>query len=635
MEMKKTILPISALLAALIFSQAIVLRAQDKETNFYGNFMFGYRTVDTSGAYDKYKEHINLEKGARLFNFSLTYIATDDLKKLFDRFTLNVNNFGGDPFETFRLSLQKFGRYKFQYDRRKSDYFYNDLQTIAGLRYDAHSFDFSRISDSGLFNLILGTNASVYINFDHFAKSGSSATTFDIEGTQFLMDEPLSEKFTETTVGLDLHVSRYSLIFEERIQDYKNSNGVFLPGYADGGLAAGYQTSLSAFRLNQPYDFKTHVTSFRFNARPVDGLLIRGTAQLSDQDTHLTYSEEAIGTDSFGRNYATAAAGGGEFNRKIQLYDFDTTYFIFNRVAIVGAVRYDTFKQNGSLTVNGEPETADFGFNTLGIEAGLQYEFKPKLVLTVGYRNEQRKLTNLETVTYADKTVRNGLFGNLKWDFRNIKLTVDYQHGNYDDPYTLLSPTLFDRFRATAKCQMKAFSASASYLMNRTRNEVPGGVEFRILFAPDNYSDLLKASNNQFNLRLGYNLAKINAGLGFSLIDFKTDSDRQISFNPYWTGPAGTFPWAIHYEGKSVLWDASFDYALEKNWKVRAYFNSYKNSGFWPLDRTNLKAYLEYTFSAGYVTQIGYRYVNFKEKDSGFNDYKASILEFSFGYRWE
>jgi hypothetical protein len=47
------------------------------------------------------------------------------------------------------------------------------------------------------------------------------------------------------------------------------------------------------------------------------------------------------------------------------------------------------------------------------------------------------------------------------------------------------------------------------------------------------------------------------------------------------------------------------------------------------------KGYIEYTFPGGYITQVGYRYVNFKEKDSGFNDYKANILEFSFGYRWE
>jgi hypothetical protein len=44
---------------------------------------------------------------------------------------------------------------------------------------------------------------------------------------------------------------------------------------------------------------------------------------------------------------------------------------------------------------------------------------------------------------------------------------------------------------------------------------------------------------------------------------------------------------------------------------------------------------VEYTFNNGLVSQIGYRYVDFKEKMSGFNDYSANILELSFGYRWK
>jgi hypothetical protein len=35
------------------------------------------------------------------------------------------------------------------------------------------------------------------------------------------------------------------------------------------------------------------------------------------------------------------------------------------------------------------------------------------------------------------------------------------------------------------------------------------------------------------------------------------------------------------------------------------------------------------------VARIGYRYVDFREKRGGFNDYKANILELSFGYRWK
>ncbi len=33
---------------------------------------------------------------------------------------------------TFSLNIQKYGAYKFRFDRRKSDYFYADMQTVRG-----------------------------------------------------------------------------------------------------------------------------------------------------------------------------------------------------------------------------------------------------------------------------------------------------------------------------------------------------------------------------------------------------------------------------------------------------------------------------------------------------------------------
>jgi hypothetical protein len=645
----KTLL-ISALLAVLVFSQALALQAQEKEKNFTGNFSFGYRAVDTSGAYEKYREHINLDTGVRLFNFNLTYLATDDLKTLFDRIDMNVTNFGGDPFETFRVSIQKYGTYKFQFDRKKSDYFYGDLyENGSGGLVDYHRLDFNRISDSAVFNLTLSKAINVYLNYDRYTKSGDSVVAFDINRLEAEADKPLSEKLSEVAIGLDLHVSRYGLVVEGRRQEYKNTNSFFVPGYVDGGPGATYPSALDHFRMDQPYDFTSNITSFRLNARPLDNLIFKGSARLSKQDTHLSYSEQASGIDYLDSSFMTDLSGMGKFKREIQLYDGDLTYLLFNKLAVIGGIRYSKFSQNGSLTVEGAAETVDFGFNTLGIEAGVQYQFSPKFTLTAGYRHEKRELTSpgsedeegesaepvFETATYADATVRNGLFGNIKFDLKALKLTLDYQHGAYDDPYTLISPTMYDRFRATAKYQIKGFNVSATYLMSRTKNEIDGGVNFRVKYTDDNYSDLWKSSNDQFNLRLGYGVAKFSAALGYSLINFKSNTNRQVKYNPYWSGPGGTFLWKINYEGKSTLLDASVSYALNPNWKVGGYVNSYKNSGFWPIERTMFKGYVEYAFTGGFVSQLAYRWYDFKEKDGGYNNYKAGILEFSFGYCWE
>ena len=635
--MRKTPTAFLAPLLAVVLALAPALSAQDKDKNFSGSLSFGYRAVDTNEnvpGYNKYKEQINLASGVRLFNLSLTYMASEGLKKYFDRIDLNVVNLGGDPFESFSLNIQKFGTYKFRFDRRKSDYFYADMQTIAGgAYYDARRLDYTRIHDSGEFNVTLTSNVNLFLNFDRYTKEGQNTTAYLSNQSDYMLDQPVSEKMTETGFGLDVHVPRYSLLFEQRYQKYNSDNTTYLPAFADSpeGVA-----DLDSFLQNLPYEFKTTASTFRFSARPFDNLLRKGSARLSTQKTSLSYNEQAVGVDYLSAGYQYQLAGQGSFNRKMELYDLDLSYLIFSKLAVVGAFRYDTFDQTGSFMLTGVTSLQDFGFKTRGIEAGLQYEFTPRFVLTLGYRNEQRKLSNLETAEGADQTTHNGFFGNLKWDLKNLHVTADYQHGRNENPFTLISPTSFDRFRTTARWQLSKFNLSASYLMTRVKSDVPGGLNFLINYGDDNYNDLWKSSNDQINLRLGYHGDKLNFSLGYAYIHAKQDSTRLVSYPASWAGAPGTFSWVIAYLGNSTLLDATASWTLSPDWKVGLYASSYENSGFWPIDRTMLRAYVEYLLSGGFAAQIAYRYAHFTESLSGgANNYNANIVEFSFGYRWD
>ncbi len=623
--MRRKFLLTVIILSAFVLSLTFSLQAQEKENSktFSCKLSFGYRFVDTSGALSKYKEDINLDDGARLFNFNLTYTPEGKLKTLLDRIDLNVYNFGGDPFETLGLSIQKYRKYKFQYNRKKSTYYYEDLHAPGGHLYDLHTFNFDRIADSGLIKIWLGSNANLYMSFDRYTKKGDSVTTFDINRIEFEFDKPIREDSKEVAVGIDMQFQRFSFVLEERFLDYKNTNSLFLPGYADGGAGARYPSSLDYFYLNQPYDFKTNTRTLKINARPLDNLLIAGSIRLITQDMNLTYSEDVDGVSYLDRSFAYSFSGEGNFDREIQLYDLDISWLLFNKLAIVGTVHYHDFDQYGSLTIDDEKEIADLDFNTLGFEGGLQYQFSPKFALTLGYRNEARELEGIETVTYEEKTQRNGGFGNLKLALsRAFKLTLDYQIGSYDDPFTLISPTDFKRFRATAKIRGKQFNASASYLRNDSESKI--------------YEKRWDSIKTQLNIRIGYNDEKIKLSGGYSFINVEHKGARTIKYRPSWTG-GGSFLWDILYEGESNLFDASASLNLDNKWRIGAYTNIYSNKGFWEISRTTFKGYLEYAFEGGYITQIGYRFVDFKEKssDAGFNNYKANILEISFGYRWE
>ncbi len=620
--MRRRKILLAVLSGALAFSLVFSLLAQEKEENFQGNFRLGYRVVDTSGADFKYMEDINLKEGVRLFEFSLHYAPGEKFAKLFDRMDIHISNFGGDPFETLRLAIRKYGSYRFRYDRKKASYFYHDLHEAgSGLLYDQHTFAFDRIMDSGLFTIDLGKTANLYLNFDLSTKAGESTTTFDLNRVEYEFNKPVSEESRVVAVGVNVHFNGYSFVLEEKIEDYETSNSLFLPGYADGGPGARYPSSLNYYFLNQPYDFKVSTHTLKFNSRPFPGLLVAGSARLSDQDLNLSYSEDADGVDYLGFPFRYSLSGTGSFKRRVQLYELDVSCLLTNRLVAVGAVRYHDFEQDGSFTVDSSAESMALGFDTLGLEAGLQYQFSPRLALTLGLRHETRDLQDAETVTNETQSLRSAFFGNIKWDLRRVgSLTLDYQRGYYDGPYTLISPTLHDRLKATAKVRFKQFDFTGSCLLVKAENEIP--------------SELWESSRTQLKLRLGYRAEKVKVSAGYALIDVEHRSERTIFYPPSWAGP-GTFPWSIHYEGKSHLLDGSLSLSLAEKWTVGTYANFYTNRGFWEISRTQARAYVEYTLAGGLNAQLGYRFVDFEEKISGFNDYQANIVEISFGYRWK
>jgi hypothetical protein len=613
---------LTAVSFVLGFSLAFSSPAEEEAKNLNGNLLFGYRFVDTTGTIERYKQDINLDDGLRLFNFSLQILPNDTFKNLFDRIDIDMNNFGGDPYETFRLAVHKTGKYRFQYDRRKSTYFYADQYMPDGNQlYDPFTFDFDRTMDNIYFKLDINKNIDFYANFDRYGKKGQSVVTMDIDRLEYEFAKPIEEDYREVSLGVDFHIQKYSFVFEEKIMDYHNTNSLFLPGYADGGEGASYPSSLNLFTLDQPYDLKTYTHTFKVAARPIDRLLVKGYAQISDLDMDLSYSEKADGVNYLGRFFMYGSSGEGNFDRNIQIYDVDVTYLVFDKLAVIGSFRYQNFDQDGFLTVDGEKEEANLGYNNRTIQAGLEYQFSPRMALSAGYRNDRRNLDGLETVAYEGYTAQNGLFGNFKWDIgRKFNITADYQFGDYDNPYTLISPTSFHRFRLTAKANVKAFYFSGSYLWNKSRSEV--------------YDDLWNSTKNQLSLRAGYHGQKVQAFGGYSLIDVEHKGDRTVVYPPAWTGP-GEFLWEIFYEGKSNLLDASLSVNLQNDWRAGGYINFYWNRGFWEIDRFTLKAYMEYVFNNGLVTQLGYRYVDFEEGLSGYNDYSANIVEISFGYRWK
>ncbi|HSL81169.1 MAG TPA: hypothetical protein VLF66_00245, partial [Thermoanaerobaculia bacterium] len=148
-----TFLPVAGLALVLGLGLPPAAAAQE-DGSFSGRIVLGFRSVDVNGTETKYREDLNVSDGPRLMDLDIDFTPAGLARSFVDRIQLDVNDFGSDPFESVRLAVDKFGQFRFTYDRWESEYFYQDIilpHDLADVRLssggDFHHFDFERVRD--------------------------------------------------------------------------------------------------------------------------------------------------------------------------------------------------------------------------------------------------------------------------------------------------------------------------------------------------------------------------------------------------------------------------------------------------------------------------------------------------------
>ena len=136
-----------ALLACLgLCLPAAAAGSEQEEGGFVGQVALGYRSVDVGGSENKYREDVNLADGPLLYHLSFNLVPDGTVRSAVDEIWADLNDVGGQPFETYRFGLRKHGSYTFTYDRQESDYFYNDtLLTDGAAVPDPETWDVRRV----------------------------------------------------------------------------------------------------------------------------------------------------------------------------------------------------------------------------------------------------------------------------------------------------------------------------------------------------------------------------------------------------------------------------------------------------------------------------------------------------------
>lgn len=601
------------------------------EGSLDGKIRLGYRFVDVSGSDHKYREDLHLDEGARLFELKINFEPSEGQRALADRITLDLDHFGGDPFESLNLTVRKFGAYDFRFSRTTSRYFYEDVFVPIELSSpslsdggDFHTFDFDRVRDSAQLSWKVTPRSKLTVGFDRSTKRGDSTTTLDIQRDEFELDRPVDESSDDLRLTFEHSWPKATLVVEERILTYDNAVEIFLPGQSLGENPTN-STILDFFFLDQPYQIDSNEHTVRLNARPTDRWLIQASAVLQDLELEAEAEERSQGIGFNGQPFSTDETGGGEIERDGELFDLDVSYLINDRVALTGGVRSHSVDQKGAFDFAGEGNRGRWNIETTSGEIGIDAQVAPKVSLSVGLLTESRDVDHAKGTEGSfgpeveESTDHTGFFARVGWvPSKNFRLDASLEDSSYDDPFTLSSPTDRQRWRLRVKAHRdNGLYFDGTLLAYRFENNDSGW----------------DADRDSLNLRFGYRRQDLDLSFGYHLIEADRSVDQLVTTLPGFGG-GQTFLFPVLYSSESDFFDARLRYRANDRVTLGGRALLYENTGTFGLERDDISCFVEVDLKEGYLVNLAYRTVDYEEEVASFDDYDADIVEVSVGYRF-
>lgn len=615
----------AALLAVALVPAAPAVAQEDGSDGFSGSFLIGVRSVDVEGAERKFREDYNYDDGPRLFEFRLDLSPAGGIANgAADRLFIDASHLGGDPYETMSFGVSKHQAYDFRYDRRVSEYFYEDLilpPELSNVRAsnggDFHHFDFERVHDRADLDIDLTPAATLSFGLDRYTKKGEGTTTLDFSRDEFELDKVIDESLNDYSASFEYAWSKVTLVLEERVRDYTNLYEVFLPGFSLGENPTG--ATLDFFFLDQPYDLTGNRHTARVIARPTARFDVVLSASLDQSELELEAEERSQGNAFNGAPTSTNFTGEGEIERDVDFFDLDVTYRFTDRLALIGNAHQHDLDQEGDFEFD-VVNSSTWEIKTTGFDAGLQFLATPTLTVSGGLALESRDVdfawaNGGTTKAESEETEREGFFADVAWrPSKAFQLTFAAEDNSFDDPFTLASPTDRRRYRANARYRWEnGLFVSGVYQLQDYENDNSGWA----------------ADSDRLALRAGWGGDGLDVSLGYAMLDVEREIDQTLFF-----GNPTPVPFPIAYEADTDLIDGRVRWAVTERWALGGNFRTYENDGSFALAHDDYGAWVEAGFGAGYLARVGYRMVDYDEDAFDFDDYDADIAEFAVGYRW-
>ena len=466
-----------------------------------GSFDFGYRWVgDVRGSLPTYRSIVNLGAGPKLTGLDFT--ITDPKHRLFDRIDARANAWGGDPYNTAHIDVNKRGVYELRGDYRNIAYF-NALPSFANplapRGFDERAFDMRRRSGYMDLELFPGKHILPYLVFERNSGYGHGVQTWvQDSNNSFAVPMLLRDSTNNYRGGVRLEYNRWHVTLEQGGTTYKDDDQASANGANIGDRTTPILGgTLVLNTLTQTYGVRgsSVYTKVLATASPFSWLDLNGQFLYSEPKTDARYFDTATG------NFALLSSlllysgqyniGASSSNAKHTLVSAGAEIRPFKRLKIIDSFSTNRYNETGAgalteqilLTpgatfpalVSALSTQQAVTNNRQQVEAIL--DVTKKITLRGGYRYEWGDATvRAGTLDQSGSLAlgalkRNvGLAGATIRPWQKLSLNVDYEGASTDQNYFRSSLYNYQKVRARAKYQASAslwFQANFGLLDNQ------------------------------------------------------------------------------------------------------------------------------------------------------------------------
>lgn len=274
------------------------------EPDISGWIDFGYRfRSGVNGSLDTYRSIVNLGSGPKLFGADLTLI--DPKKRLFDTMHVRASGWGGDPYGSLHVDIEKSKIYRLDADYRDFAYF-NDLPSYAdplltrGIMLDEQAFDTRRHVGSYNLELLPGHWLVPYLAYDRDGSTGTGVMAFVQNNNEYAVPTGLNDRTSLYRGGLRIELRRFHATLEEGGTTfssgqslYQNPNGT---NYGNSNtLVFGQTLDLSSLEASYGITGSSTYSKALFSSNPATWVDLYGQFLFSQPSSNVNYQETAAG----------------------------------------------------------------------------------------------------------------------------------------------------------------------------------------------------------------------------------------------------------------------------------------------------------------------------------------------------